>query len=310
MTRVPYSGFRFVFALVNGALWFGIAFVFTTPVASGMIGAGRTSSMALTSAAVTVAFLTSLFGVPGALGGFLEEAERGRFSLPPETKRGPGTLGSVWLHAVTRAVIAAGATAVIVKWLANRYPLAARLHLFLAFVAAIIGALQALWLASPVTLGDLRGATTRGPTPSRAYFLARFAIPQAAGNGLATAMVAIAVFPKTGGMTAIDVATDAGGTVAIIYLMMIAFGGTLAKIDHRFGVAGPLPGVTPPPWIARIALTLAAGGLGAGLGFALALAWSDGVPLAPFFVWKLALGSLSAGVGAWQAARWKLAALA
>lgn len=307
---IPYGGFRVVFGLINAALWFALIFAITTPVRLGMVAAGRNSPTAMTLALMGVTLLSALFGLPGALGGFLGQAASGRLKLPPAEKWGAGVLEHIWRTALVRGAAAAVVVGLVAWPLLGRAPVAdGSITLVLATVAAAAAFVQSVWISGPAALGDLRSLRRAGPPATSDYFVYRFAVPQAAGNGLASALIAAATFPATGEMEIGASIADATATGTIIFLAMLVTAGGLARLDVQLGRIAVLTGMHPPTWTMRVVVVLVATAGWAGGGSTMAALAGGSVSYWPFVVWKGVLGAVAGGAGALLAARWQLRAL-
>jgi hypothetical protein len=307
----PFGGFRLVFALVNGLIWFALAFGIATPVSFAMAASGHLTARALIAGVGIVAFYSCFFGTPGGLTGFLGLAHDRRFALPPEERRGRGgQLDAVWLHGLARGVALAVVAATLTWYLGKGgvAPGRARFCLVLGAAATGAGFLQALALSSARYLGDLRlSATTAQPTLG--WLLLRVGVGQAAGNGAIAGLLAVATFPPTGApatrMSLAGAIPDAAGSALVIALFMLFTAGGLVGLDRRLGrvaaVAGPSHG-RGYRLVVAVAVAFAAAGLAA------VAAWLfDGLPGTLFAVWKVLLGASVAGTLAVTAARWELA---
>lgn len=305
--KIPFHGFRVVFALVNGLLWFGLAYGILSGITTGVVAAGRFTENALRVTAGAVGLLVGLFGLPGALGGFLDQARSGRLQLPPEAGWGRrGQLDNVWafglVAGVVNLLVAQGLAA---AWLPGR-PLPARGEacLQLALLAAGLAFVQSLFLSRRGALFDLLPPASPPRAADRDYLIRRFALPQGLGNGLITALVAWGTFAPAAGserIAPVAAALDSGITALVIGGFMLLGGGGLARVDRRFGRVAPHEGA-PPSKLRRLALVLAAAAAVAAVAFALA-ALAGGLSLPVRIVFQALVGGAVAAYFATLAAR-------
>ena len=314
---IPFAGLRLVFALINGVIWFALVFAICSGISIGVVAAGRFTPGAVVVFAKTVGFFVPFFGLPGAISGFLDQAQSGRFLLPEpekdangETKPRAGVLDSIWLHGAWVGLV----IALVIAGLGHYYllrrpevPDRGTMCLALAGMAAAIAILQSALLVRARNLGDLRAPAAPPAPPTAGYYLIRFALPQGLGNGLITALAAQGTFPTlTGQPTAVAVAIASMGNALVIAFFMVLSAGDLAGTDRKFGRIGPVD-AAPPSRLARAGIVVLTG-LAAGiLGYLLALpAGARGLSLPIVVAWQGALGGIVGGLLAARAARWQL----
>lgn len=275
--KIPYGGFRLVFGLANGALWFVIAGAVLSGITVGVEGAGRLSREAALWMFGAVGFYACFFGLPGAIGGILSQAKSGRLALPPVETWGDGALAHIHLVAALRGLGSAAIVAGVANWFLARQllPSRAQLCLLLAISAAAVAVVNAASLAGPRTLGDLRRLPDRGapPAPDRRYYLLRFALPQGLGNGAIAALAALGTHPPA--TQPLAPAALVGSTVAVclvIGVFLLLTGGGLAKVDVTHGLVAPAFAPPPPSFARRLQLLAGLVAVGALLAYALAAA--------------------------------------
>jgi hypothetical protein len=313
---IPFAGLRLVFALINGVLWFTLVFAICSGISIGVVAAGRFTRGAAVVFAKAVAFFVPFFGLSGAISGFLEQAQSGRFLLPEpvndangEAEPREGVLDSIWLHGAGIGLVMALVVAAFGHYYlrGDGVPDRGAVCLALAGMAAGIATLQSALLVSKKTLRDLEAPAGTPAPPSRSYYLIRFALPQGVGNGLITALAAYGTFPTLAGPpTPVDVAIASMGNALVIAFFMVLSAGDLAGTDHRFGRIGTVD-AAPPSRLARAGIVVLAG-LAAGIaGYLLALpAGAKGLSLPIVVAWQGALGAVVGGLLAARAARWRL----
>ena len=308
--QIPFQAFRLVFGLANGALWFLLAGGILTAITAAMAASGRLTAMSATVTATAVAFFVCFFGMPGALGGFLGQARLGRIALPPRDQWGRGALGPIhriafWHGAISALLVAPAA---FYYFADGGAPARGTLCLLVGGEAAALAFIHCALLAGSRALGDIHPGSRPPPAPTRQYYWRRFAIPQGAGNGLITALVAAGTYPPPG--TPLDaraLVLDATATAIIIGGFMLVTGGGLAGVDRTYGLVAGILG-PPPSWRRRIQLLVAAVAVAAGAAFVLGLiAGARGLPLPAFIAWKGLVGAATGGVIAVFAARVVLA---
>lgn len=313
---IPFAGLRLVFALINGVIWFALVFAIGSGISVGVVAAGRFTRGAAVVLAKAVAFFVPFFGLSGAITGFLDQAQSGRFLLPEpdEDEDGdpgppPGVLDSIWLHGAGIGV----AVALVVTAFGHYYmrrpgvPDRGTVCLALAGMAAGIATLQSALLAGKRTLRDREAPAGTPAPPSRSYYLTRFALPQGLGNGLITALAAYGTFPAHAGPpTAIDVAIASAGNALVIAFFMVLSAGDLAATDRRFGRIGAVD-AAPPSRLVRAGIVLLAGVVAGILAYLVALpAGAKGISLPVVVAWQGAVGAIVGGALAARAARWQL----
>ena len=303
--KPPYLGFRLVFALVNALLWFGIAYGVTSGLSVQVEAAGRLHSQSVLIFAACVAFFVCFFGLPDAYGGFLKQAQAGRFELPlPPKSPASGRLSHIIRLAAMRGIASATvAVFVAFAWLERAgVPSRNTLCLDLGIMAAILAFGHNLHMTGPKFLSDLRRADSPASPPSARYWLLRFGLPQGFGNGLITGLLAWGAW--SGPKMPTEVALDAGMTTLVLAGLMSLLAGSLAPVDLMFGHVVSIQ-EKPHAWWLRglggLGLSVAAGMLGLALG-------GIGLGAEPmaFVLWKLCLGAGVSGLVAMRAARWKL----
>jgi hypothetical protein len=313
---IPFAGLRLVFALINGLIWFALVFAICSGISFGVVHAGRFTRGAAVVLAKVVAFFVPFFGLSGAITGFLDQAQSGRFLLPePENdangdpKPPPGVLDSIWLNGAGIGV----AVGLVVTAFGHYYlrrpgvPDRGTVCLALAGMAAVIATLQSALLASTRTLRDREAPAETPAPPSRSYYLTRFALPQGLGNGFITALVAYGTFPAHAGPpTALDVAIASAGNALVIAFFMVLSAGDLAGTDRRFGRIGAVDSA-PPSRLARAGIVALAGVVAGIVGYLVALpAGAKGISLPVVVAWQGAVGAVVGGGLAARAARWQL----
>jgi hypothetical protein len=304
--RPPWAGFRVVFALVNGALWFALTWAILTGVSLGLVRAGHFTARTFMITALAVAFFVGFFGAPGAMGGLLDQARSGRFVLPSAKPRGHfRPLAAAWRVGAAIGVLNVGLAFILTQLGVPTLPSRASACQLWSGGAALLAVLQSLWLARPAALIDLDPPSQPATAPTATYYVLRFALPQGLGNGVVSALMAAGLFSAASGrMAAVDLAGDAVGTAGVIAFFMVFTAGGLARTDRLAGRVAALA-VTPPPRIARWATIPLAALLAVGLAYGLGTL-ADGLTLPLFVAWKAFLGCAVAAPLAALAARWEL----
>ena len=289
--KIPYAGFRFVSAVINGGIWFGIGFGISMGVSGRLAELGRFGPAGVGVAAAGVVFLAALFGRAGAQTGFLNMASSGRVALPDPSRWGEaGSFDALWPRGVLTAAIAAPTIGALTFFVARAVEGLSRttLCLLLGAVGATFGALQSALLSGPRTLGDLR-PTSPSRAPDLRYLSRRVALPQALGNGAITALIAYGTFSAEAGALA-ALAPDAALTALIIGAFMLTGSSGIVATDRKLGRVGQLAGPAPSKLARAGALAFAvalAGALGAGLGAAA----GTSLPQAAYVAFKGLLGA-------------------
>jgi hypothetical protein len=307
---VPFAGLRLVFALINGVIWFTLVYAIASAASLGVVAAGKFTAGAVVVFVGTVTFFVPFFGLPGAISGFLDQAQSGRFQLPePEKDARAGLLGSIWVHGtwvgLVISLLAAGLTQHHLQ--TRAVPSRGELCLVLAAIAAVIAMVQSALLVRARNLGDLRAPEGKAPPATTGYLVRRFVVPQALGNGLITALIACGTFPSVAAApAALDVAIDSMSTGLVIAFFMVLNAGDLAGTDRKFGRIGAVE-AAPPSRLARAGIVLLTALVSGVLGYLLVIpAGAKGISLNVMVIWKGLLGGVVGGWLAALAARWRL----
>lgn len=319
--RPPWIGFRVVFALANAILWAALTYAILTGVSFGLVAAGRLTPQAaaktLRTTAGVVVFFVGFFGVPGALGALLSQARSGRFALPPvETRGRHSQLQHAWalgaglgtLHALAIAALALG-LGLDRDGTAGPSLLLSRAGVCAAWAgcAAACAFVQSLWIARPAALCDLNPPPEPPPTADTRYLLWRMALPQGVGNGVISALIAMATQSAgTQHVGTADLMIQAASTASIMALFMLTSAGGLAAADRDAGRVAA--GTTRrPAWPLRAATLPISAAVAVGLAAIVGMAAGNpGLTGLQFALWQGLLGGGVAACTAALAARWTL----
>ncbi len=306
----PYQGFRFIFSLVNGLIWFGIAYGVSSAISPRIEAAGRFHTESALIFGAVISFFACFFGLPDAYGGFLKQAHAGRFKKP-KTEPSPnatGRLSRIIFLAGLRGLVSAFAGVLLIRFYIARWGMPERstLCINLGIWAGFVSLVNNWSLTSPASLLDLKPPKNAPQAADLRYLLYRFGLPQGFGNGLITALVGWGSYPAEGSMNAQAVGIDALITALIIVLFMIFMAGTLAPVDTLLGriekPAGPALG-----WgkrLAWIAFSVVASGV---LGYGLTLLMGrGGMDREIFSAWKFGITFVLACGFAMETGRRKL----
>lgn len=308
----PFTGFRVIFAVINGMLWFALAGAVSLGASFSLVAADRLSPSALATGAATAAFFASFFGMPGALTGFLGLAAGRRFALPPEEEWGEGRLANIWMHGFIYGLMF-GPLAYGGAVLAGGHGAIGRgtFCLVVAGAGAVAGAAQAFVIAGTAALGDLGLSRRNPPALSTRWLLVRAGVPQGLGNGAITALIALGSVPAGAKAVNLPLAAlvgDAAGTGLVVALFMAFSAGGLAAADRRYGRVGPAdvrPATPAKKMLESFVASLVCAFAALVVGFATS---GVGLPPAAYAGWKALVGGVVGAVMAMRAAGWGVAA--
>ncbi len=193
--NVPWLGFRFVFGVVNGALWFVIPFVMVYWLSSTIPLERLVQAKGLLVTVPT--FFVAMFGLPGCLPAAVQQAKSGIFRMPKDpspdgTRR--GILGPLWLCAPVLGAAYFGCS----RLFAGAFTDGAVTPLALArqagTIAALVSFVQASTVSGSLALLDLRPNRRETFGWSRVAF--RSGVPQGLANGFLMALFVVAQGPS------------------------------------------------------------------------------------------------------------------
>lgn len=298
--KIPYAGFRLVFTLINAALWLALAFGITSAVSIKMEAVARFDRSFFPAGAAAAAGLVGLYGGSGALAGFLDMARSGRIALPPRATWGAASrLDAVWSRAAATGLIMA-AIAGAAAWASGIEPARGRACWLVAVVASALAAMQAAYVSGPRSLADLARDDAKPCSSDARYIALRIALPQAAGNGIVTALVAAGSYSPAD-MIVPALASDAAATALVIGVFMLVSSASVAATDRGLGRVRPIEG-RKPSIVARIGWLIVAAIISAAVA-AMIGAVVPTLPLVAYVAWKGLLGAAAAAALSSVAAR-------
>jgi hypothetical protein len=188
---VPWLGFRFVFGVVNGALWFVIPFVMVYWLSSTMPPDRLVQAKGLLVTVPT--FFVAMFGLPGCLPAAVQQAKSGIFRMPKDpypdgTRR--GILGPLWLCAPVLGAAYFGCSRLFAGAFSDGTVTPFALARQAGTIAALVSFVQASTVSGSLSLLDLR--PNRRETFGWSQVAFRTGVPQGLANGVLMALFVVA----------------------------------------------------------------------------------------------------------------------
>ncbi len=290
-----YQRFRAFFAVIVSVVWFVLLLGFGSLVALQLPG-GRQLPFRFAWCFFLVGFFPiCMFAAPATLIGFLQQYLAGAFTPPPAStapKLQAANSQNPWRLSLQRLVL---------YWL-----------------PAVLLATLGLWLTFPDGIG--RGTMVRLSPQQRAwhasflsYLVWRHGVPWGIGNGVISAVLAMALFPRApdnayGVMPPEAVSLDIFFTSFVLCFFMAISAHPHAWVDARLGVIRTPARAHSPTRRGRISWFVGASlGLGGGVMAVLKGMSSAGLTVWEFVVWKGLATTLIAGVAAMATAYWTVA---
>ena len=189
--RVPWFGFRVVFGVVNGALWFVIPFVMVFWLSGAMPPERLVQAKDLLVTIPT--FFVAVFGLPGCLPAAVQQAKSGIFRMP--TDPAPhglrrGILGPLWLCAPVLGAVYFGCSRLVAGAFSDGTVTPLALARQAGTIASLVSFVQATTVSGSLALLDLRPNRPETFGWSRVAF--RTGVPQGLANGLLMTLFAVA----------------------------------------------------------------------------------------------------------------------
>lgn len=321
-----YRQFRPIFIAIVSVVWFLLFWSFGYLVASQLPGEGPLSLWAAWCFFL-VGFLPVLFfGAPATLMGFLQQHVAGAFTPPPED--GPMNPPFLWRAQQPNNPWFLGLNRLLFFWLPS--VLLALLFLWSVFPQGVGRRTIPLVLAGLgcVLAGVIAACSSGSPfcheiriLPERrvwqgsffSYLFWRHGLPWGIGNGIISAILALAVFPRTpenmyGVIPASVVSIDILSTSLMLCFFMAVSAHPHAWVDARMGVISAPDHARSPTRTGRIGWFLAASfAIALVVIFLLRIGGIAGVPIWGFVPWKGLAATVIAGVAAMVTAYWTLA---
>jgi len=240
---VPWLGFRFVFGLVNGAIWFVIPFVMVYWLSSTMPPDRLVQAKGLLVTVPT--FFVAMFGLPGCLPAAVQQAKSGIFRMPKDpspdgTSR--GILGPLWLCAPVLGVAYFGCSRLFAGAFSDGTVTPFGLARQAGTIAALVSFVQASTVSGSLALLDLR--PNRRETFGWSQVALRTGVPQGLANGFLMALFVVAQGPSgvdTVGAFLRDLFVSCMG----IGGLALAGGGGILGADLAAGRVVGTPGIVP-----------------------------------------------------------------
>ena len=248
--NVPWLGFRFVFGVINGAIWFVIPFVMVFWLASTLPPERLVRVKPFLLTAPT--FFVAVFGLPGCLPAAIEQAKSGIFRMPADPAPGGarrGILGPLWLFAPLLGATYFCACRLFVGPLADASLTPFVIARNAAFVAAFVSFAQASTVSGSAALYDLR------PNETKLLGWYEIACRTGAPQGLANAFL-VSLLVVAQGSTTTDGVLSFSRDIFVSCLgiggLALAGGGGILGADLAAGRVKGTKGRVPPR-LARLA---------------------------------------------------------
>jgi hypothetical protein len=267
-------------------------------------------------------FPICFFAPPATFIGFLQQHLARAFVLPPEftiRNRQSATSLNPWLLGLNRLLLfwlPAVLLATFCLWLTFPAGLGrGAMALMLAVLGAPLASLMALGSSGKPFLQEICVSPERRAWQGSffSYLFWRHGVPWGVGNGVISAVLALALFPQTSGgeygaTPVFAVSMDIFSTSLVLCFFMAISAHPHAWVDARLGVIRAPEDARSPARLARIGWFLAASaGLALGITAALRATGSDGMAVWGFVPWKGVAATGIAGASAMITAYWTLA---
>ena len=320
-----YHQFRPIFILIVSVVWVLLYWSFGALVAAQLPGE-EPFSVWTTWRFFLVGFLPVLFfGAPATLIGVLQQHLAGAFTLP--VLNGSPTPPFLWQTQRANNPWFLGINRVLFFWLpAVLVALAVLLFFFpdgverktVPFVLAGLGAILAGVVAAtshtPFFHEIQVSAEQRVWRDSfLSYLFWRHGLPWGIGNGLISAIIALAVFPRApdgsyGVMPASALGVDTFATALMLCFFMAVSAHPHAWVDGKLGVIQPPSGASSPARLGRVAwFTGVSLGLTLLALLILRITGTIDISFSAFLLWKGISATMIAGIAAMVTAYWTLA---
>lgn len=316
-----YRRFRPIFAGIVSLVWFLLLWGFGSLVAAQLPGEGPLPFRFAWRFLLVGFFPIFFFAAPATFIGFLQQHLVGAFALLPESAiRNPQSAISLnpWLLSLNRILfwLPAVLLATLCLWLTFPDGISrSAMALVLAMLGAPLAGLMAVASSGKPFLQEMQvSSEQRGWQDSLfSYLFWRHGVPWGIGNGVISAVLALAVFPRTasgeyGAMPPIAVSVDIFSTSLILCFFMAISAHPHAWVDARLGVIRAPDYARSPARGGRITWFVAASlGIAVAVIATLKAMGSGGLTVWEFVTWKGLAVTVIASAAAMITAYWTLA---
>jgi len=317
-----YRRFRPIFAGIVSVVWFLLLWGFGSLVAAQLPGEGPLPFHFAWRFFLVGFFPIFFFAAPATFIGFLQQHLASAFAPPPESAlRNPQSVISLnpWLLSLNRILLfwlPAVLLATLCLWLTFPDGISrSTMALMLAMLGAPLAGMMAVASSGKPFLQEIQvSLEQRGWQDSLfSYLFWRHGVPWGIGNGVMSAILALAVFPRTasgeyGALLPIAVSMDIFLTSLILCFFMAISAHPHAWVDARLGVIRAPGEARSPARVGRITWFVAASlGVAVATIATLTALGSGGLTVWEFVTWKGLAATVIAGAAAMVTAYWTLA---
>ena len=317
-----YRRFRPIFAGIIFIVWFLLLWGFGYLIAVQLPGEGPLPFRLAWRFFLVGFFPICFFAAPATFIGFLQQHLAGTFAPPPESAipnpQSPISLNP-WLLSLNRVLLfwfPAVLLATLLLWLTFPAGISrGTMALVLAVLGAPFAAMMAVASSGKPFLQEIRVSPEHRTWQDSffSYLFWRHGVPWGIGNGVISAVLALAVFPRTvsgeyGTIPPIAVSVDIFFTSLVLCFFMAISAHPHAWVDARLGVIqAPDQARSPARGGRAIWFVIASIGVALGVIAVLKAVGSAGLTVWEFASWKGVAATVIAGAAAMVTAYWTLA---
>jgi hypothetical protein len=317
-----YRRFRPIFAVIVSLVWFLLLWGFGYLIAVQLPGEEPLPFRLAWRFFLVGFFPICLFAAPATFIGFLQQHLVGAFAPPPPAPARhlqATTSVNPWLLSLNRILLVwfpAVLLATLCLWLAFPDGISrGAMALVLALLGAPLAGIMAAASSGRPFLQELQVSSEQRAWQGSflAYLFWRHGVPWGIGNGVISAILALAIFPRTasGEYSAIPpvaVSVDIFSTSLVLCFFMAISAHPHAWVDTRLGIIRAPDDARSPARSGRILrFILASLGIALGVIAVLKVVGSDGLSVWQFVFWKGVAATVIAGAAAMVTAYWTLA---
>ncbi len=317
-----YRRFRPIFAVIVSIVWFLLLWGFGYLVAAQLPGEGPLPFRLAWRFFLVGFFPICFFAAPVTFIGFLQQHLAGAFAPPPESAiHNPQPVISLnpWLLSLNRVLLfwlPAVLLATLGLWLTFPDGISrGTIALMLAMLGAPFAGMMAVASSGKPFLQEVRVSPEQRVWQDSlfSYLFWRHGVPWGIGNGVISAVLALAVFPRTasgeyGAMPPIAVSVDIFSTSPVLCFFMAISAHPHAWVDARLGVIRAPDHARSPARGGRVTwFVVTSIGIALGVIVVLKGVGSAGLTVWEFASWKGGAATVIAGAAAMVTAYWTLA---
>jgi hypothetical protein len=317
-----YRRFRPIFVGIVSIVWFLLLWGFGSLVAAQLPGEGPLPFRFAWRFFLVGFFPICFFAAPVTFIGFLQQHLAGAFAPPSESAipnpQSPISLNP-WLLSLNRILLfwfPAVLLATLCLWLAFPDGIGrSTMALVLAVFGAPLAGMMAVASSGQLFLQEIHVSPEKRVWQDSffSYLFWRHGVPWGIGNGVISAVLALAVFPRTASgeysvMPPVAVSMDIFSTSLVLCFFMAISAHPHAWVDARLGVVRAPDHVRSPARSGRITwFVVASLGIALTVIAVLKAAGSAGLTVWGFVSWKGVAATVIAGAAAMVTAYWTLA---